>query len=262
MFLRDQEMKALALCLILVLAAPCSGRNAATGDEAILERAKAIDVARLDPTLQPRGLDEWLRLGPPRLEKLDWHVNQGCDLKATGPEPAEGYPLCVRLSFSRGGVSGSSLIRVGTTKKGIEGEPRFEYAVVHTDLFHEVRKLSELPSLLGDAELDQPLGTWRGTSICTKVRASCRDEQVVYRIARGAKAGTVAVAAHKIVDGQEVEMGTLELTVDPAQHHMTGDYDSGTVASRWTFTWTATEVTGTAVVLPSGDVIRNVSLRR
>jgi hypothetical protein len=109
---------------------------------------------------------------------------------------------------------------------------------------------------------DALLGRWHGTSICTKARSACRDEVVVYDITRGAQPDMVIVDAKKIVDGKELDMGILDFHVDFAKHAMTANFDNGRVASRWTFTWTATEMKGTAVLLPSGEVARTVSLRR
>jgi hypothetical protein len=109
---------------------------------------------------------------------------------------------------------------------------------------------------------DPLLGRWQGTSICTKARSACRDEVVVYHVTRGPQADMVIVDAKKIVDGKELDMGTLDFHVDFAKHTMTAHFDNGRVASRWTFTWTPTEMKGTAVLLPSEEVGRNVSLRR
>lgn len=109
---------------------------------------------------------------------------------------------------------------------------------------------------------DPILGRWQGTSTCTKARSACRDEVVVYDITRGPQADMVIVDAKKIVDGKELDMGTLDFHADFAKHTMTANFDNGRVASRWVFNWTATEMKGTAVLLPSGEVARNVSLRR
>ncbi|MFL6247921.1 MAG: hypothetical protein ACJ74H_18000 [Thermoanaerobaculia bacterium] len=106
------------------------------------------------------------------------------------------------------------------------------------------------------------LGTWRGSSICTGARTACRDETVVYHITAGANAEMVTVAANKIVDGRELEMGTLEFNVDFKAHRMVSEFDNGNVASRWVFQWSSTELKGTAVLLPDGTKIRDIVLRR
>lgn len=109
---------------------------------------------------------------------------------------------------------------------------------------------------------DAVLGIWRGTSICTGARAACRDEVVVMHVTAAEKADVVTVAMNKIVNGQELEMGTIDFTVDPAKQRMVGEFDNGRVASRWTFDWTKSGMKGVAVQLPEGTVIRNVVLHR
>jgi hypothetical protein len=109
---------------------------------------------------------------------------------------------------------------------------------------------------------DALLGIWRGTSLCTGARPACRDEVVVMHVTAAEKADVVTVAMNKIVEGQELEMGTIDFTVDPAKQRMVGEFDNGRVASRWTFDWTKSEMKGTAVQLPSGTVIRNIALHR
>jgi hypothetical protein len=106
------------------------------------------------------------------------------------------------------------------------------------------------------------LGTWKGSSICTNARSACHDETVVYHVIAAAKADTVTVAMNKVVDGKELEMGTIDFTVDFAAHRMVGDVANSRVPSRWTFTFTKTEMKGTAVLLPSGDVGRNIAVHR
>lgn len=54
-----------------------------------------------------------------------------------------------------------------------------------------------------------PVGTWRGTSLCLVRPSACKDEVVVYRIARSKGADSLSVDARKIVRGAEEEMGVL-----------------------------------------------------
>jgi hypothetical protein len=104
------------------------------------------------------------------------------------------------------------------------------------------------------------LGKWEGTSTCTKVRAACRDEVVVSHVTPGPSADVVTVAMNKVVDGQELEMGSLDFHVDFAKHTLEADFDNGSVASHWSFTFTDQEWRGTATV--EGAVIRNVLVHR
>jgi hypothetical protein len=106
------------------------------------------------------------------------------------------------------------------------------------------------------------LGTWRGRSVCTGARAACRDETVVYHVRAGPKADAVIIAMNKVEDGREVEMGTIDFKVDFAGRRLAGTFDNGRAASLWEFGWTATELTGTAVMLPSKTKVRNIALRR
>ena len=54
-----------------------------------------------------------------------------------------------------------------------------------------------------------PVGVWRGTSMCTQHPSSCNDEMVVYRITRGRTDDSLSVDAFKIVNGREDDMGVL-----------------------------------------------------
>jgi hypothetical protein len=54
-----------------------------------------------------------------------------------------------------------------------------------------------------------PLGVWRGTSLCLIRPSACHDEIVVYRITHGSVRDSLALDGRKIVNGQKVEMGVL-----------------------------------------------------
>ena len=54
-----------------------------------------------------------------------------------------------------------------------------------------------------------PVGIWRGTSVCLVRPSSCKDEIVVYRIARTKAADSMTVDGRKIVHGKEQDMGVL-----------------------------------------------------
>lgn len=145
-------MRMIVVVAALTLGAPCSGETSAPNDAHTIAYAKRIDVARLDPRLQTQSLEEWLRLGPARVEKLDWRVSD-CDLKPDYEQPPNGYPLCVNVVFQRGRVSGWIIITVGTRRKGVEGVPRFELAVASTQVRDVMRtenaqSLSDLPRVM------------------------------------------------------------------------------------------------------------------
>ena len=59
------------------------------------------------------------------------------------------------------------------------------------------------------AAASNPVGVWRGTSLCLVRPSPCNDEIVVYRIARVNSGDSLSLDARKIVNGQEEEMGVL-----------------------------------------------------
>ena len=54
-----------------------------------------------------------------------------------------------------------------------------------------------------------PVGVWRGTSLCRVHPSPCKDEIVVYRITRVNASDILAVDARKMVNGKEEGMGVL-----------------------------------------------------
>lgn len=60
----------------------------------------------------------------------------------------------------------------------------------------------------GTGDLASVVGVWRGTSLCTVRPSPCNDETVVYHVS-GTDPDHVLADAYKIVDGKEVEMGSL-----------------------------------------------------
>jgi hypothetical protein len=133
--------------LVLMLVTPC--RGGAYDQTKVMAYAKTIDVAKLDPALRSQQLEEWLRLGPARIEKLEWRMSD-CDLKTDDREPHAGHPLCVKVVFHRSDISGWLIVTVGTKRTGIVEPPRFESAVVskrsnNRMRFESAERLSELP---------------------------------------------------------------------------------------------------------------------
>lgn len=58
-------------------------------------------------------------------------------------------------------------------------------------------------------------GVWRGNSVCVDKNSPCHDEVNVYRFSPVAgKADAFLVAASKVVDGKEIEMGSGEFKYD------------------------------------------------
>ncbi len=59
------------------------------------------------------------------------------------------------------------------------------------------------------AAAPNPVGVWRGTSLCLVKPSACHDEVVVYRITFVKGSDSLSMSARKIVAGQEEEMGVL-----------------------------------------------------
>ena len=112
--------------------------------------------------------------------------------------------------------------------------------------------------------IDELRGTWRGTSTCAdRVAApSCQDETVVYEVRPGDKAGTVILAADKIVNGERVPMGELTFAYDTPLACWRSDFESPRLKSRWCFTVEGNTLTGTATLLPGNQVVRRITAKR
>ncbi len=137
---------------VLMLTVPCRSVTPAYDEAKVVGYAKTIDIAQLDPRLESESFEKWLRLGPAHIEKLEWSMSD-CDLKPDCVEPPDGYPLCTRVVYQRGRVAGWIIVTIGTTRKGIVGLPRFEYAVVSTPAsagmkVEDAEKLAELPQII------------------------------------------------------------------------------------------------------------------
>lgn len=77
-----------------------------------------------------------------------------------------------------------------------------------------------------------PVGTWRGTSLCQVRPSACHDEIVVYRITRTTARDSLALDGRRIVNAAEVEMGVLGCLFDAPSARLTCTIPSGV----WQFT--------------------------
>ena len=102
-----------------------------------------------------------------------------------------------------------------------------------------------------------PLGVWRGTSLCLVRPSACHDEVVVYRIAPTKTADSVSLDAFKIVNGQEDDMGTLTCYVSAQGALLTCSFRRGV----WQFNVRADSLTG-ELRLPDGTKFRDVRTAR
>jgi hypothetical protein len=102
-----------------------------------------------------------------------------------------------------------------------------------------------------------PVGTWRGTSLCTVKPSACNDETVVYHVARAA--GGLEVEADKIVDGKELNMGTLSCTWDRPSRTMACAFAKGVF--RFVIDADDRRMTGT-LTLTDGTLFRKITADR
>ena len=69
--------------------------------------------------------------------------------------------------------------------------------------------LTRTVSAQATASASNPIGVWRGTSLCLVRPSACHDEVVVYRITRLNAGDSISLDARKIVNAREEEMGVL-----------------------------------------------------
>lgn len=101
-------------------------------------------------------------------------------------------------------------------------------------------------------------GVWRGTSTCTVANSPCHDEVDVYRIAAMAgKPGWFSVSADKIVNGQEVEMGSGDWRFNPKTQALNYEFDRGV----FNLTLSGKHLDGT-LKLPDGTLYRRIHLEK
>lgn len=126
---------------------------------AIVAYAKALDVAQLDPALDPGRLEDWLRLGPARGAEVEWHLAPVCDQDSNVDRAAEA-PLCVTFSFKQPGLLAWGVVAVGTIQEGIAGSSTFRYATAvseRSSARREIKRLSELPHAISDVMQRSPV---------------------------------------------------------------------------------------------------------
>jgi hypothetical protein len=107
------------------------------------------------------------------------------------------------------------------------------------------------------------VGDWEGESVCGEGFPSCRDEHVVYHIAKPPDArGLVSIAADKIVGGKPVPMGVIELKYDAARRTLAGEFKNGRFQGVWEFKVEGDAMEGTLTVLPDKKIARRVKVKK
>jgi len=109
------------------------------------------------------------------------------------------------------------------------------------------------------------LGTWRGTSICTKAAASggCHDETVLYEFTDLPKmSDTVRLKASKLVNGRFESMGEIDFRYEPASKRWAGEFKNERVHILWSFVVHGRKITGKCEGLPGNQITRNAEATR
>lgn len=102
-----------------------------------------------------------------------------------------------------------------------------------------------------------PVGVWRGTSLCQVRPSPCNDEIVVDRITRAKGSDSLSMDARKIVRGREEEMGVLPCRFDARSASFTCSLAKGV----WRFAVRGDSLTGEAI-LSDGTRYREVRAAR
>ena len=113
------------------------------------------------------------------------------------------------------------------------------------------------PAQAPPAAASNPVGVWRGTSLCRVRPSPCHDEIVVYRITRVSASDSLSLDARKIVNGQEEEMGVLGCRAGASGSLVTCTIPSGV----WRFTIRGDSLVG-ELRLPDNRKFRDVATAR
>ena len=102
------------------------------------------------------------------------------------------------------------------------------------------------------------LGNWSGESICQDKNSPCRDEKNVYHISRSEKPGILTISADKIVDGQAINMGTIDFKYDKENKTLTSESDRAV----WKFLVKDRTMEGTLTLMPGKKLYRRITLKK
>jgi hypothetical protein len=115
-----------------------------------------------------------------------------------------------------------------------------------------------------DRSPSEIIGTWRGTSTCSdRVAApACRDEVVVYDFTAGEIPGTVRWKADKVVNGERLTMGEMDLAYDAGEACWAAEISSPRFRMRWCLVVEGAHLTGTGRQLPGKETVRKIDARK
>ena len=111
----------------------------------------------------------------------------------------------------------------------------------------------------------QILGVWKGTSSCAKVPEAefCKDETVVYNVIDVPdKPDTVGLRAARVVDDDILPMYELNFTYHADTGAWASEFERPGFRGVWSYAVQGDEMTGTATILPSQKIVRNVTVKR
>ena len=103
-------------------------------------------------------------------------------------------------------------------------------------------------------------GDWTGTSICTnlKLLPGCHDEVALYHFSP--RGDNVHLVAEKIVGGKPEYMGEFDMTQNGSR--LTYEMANRQGRALWDFMVKGDRITGTLKLLPGGDVVRKIDVKK
>jgi hypothetical protein len=101
-------------------------------------------------------------------------------------------------------------------------------------------------------------GNWKGSSICQIKNSPCHDEKVIYHISKKEGNNSYQIIANKIIEGKEIDMGTLFFSFDPEKQILYLDNDDQHV--NWKFKVIGNQMHGT--LISNGKLFRIIDLKR
>jgi hypothetical protein len=115
-----------------------------------------------------------------------------------------------------------------------------------------------VPSLSQTANSDDALvGNWRGDSVCVVRPSACVDEKSLYHIKKLSEPNRYSLQADKIVNGEPVNMGTVDCVFAPEKQALTCELPKGAIH----LALRGTHLQGT-MHLADGTLWRNISLEK
>ena len=120
-----------------------------------------------------------------------------------------------------------------------------------------------LQGLQGSQNEDSAVvGVWEGESKCTVAGSPCRDEHVIYEIARDEKTGGQKIDAYKVVNREKQFMGTLSCQYHAEKKNLSCSGGNPQMKSDWEYFVSGDTIEGTLVIGDERTLYRKISLKR